>query len=134
MMNNQLIKHNTLAELLRFSVTGGLSSLVHFTVVVLLVEFGQLLPLTANVIAFLTAFSVSYFGHRHFTFARADKSFSTASLPRFFTIATMSFVMNESLFYYLLHGLNMYYPVALIIVLATVSAFTFTLSKFWAFR
>ena len=134
MIKKVIHKHkHLLSQMMRFSVVGLSSTVVHFTCVILLVEFEALKPLTANIIAFLVAFLVSFFGHRYWTFADTTRSFRH-TLPRFLSIAIMSFIINESLYWYLLHIQNMYYPVALIIVLAAVSVFTFTLSKLWAFR
>lgn len=125
---------NLAPQFMRFSVTGSLSTAVHFSAVAILVSFMHFLPITANVIAFLIAFVVSYVGHKNFTFALDDGKMHPAALPRFFCIATISFLLNELLYYYFLYTLHLNYLVALIIVLMAVSSFTFTLSKTWAFR
>ncbi|MDF1761168.1 MAG: GtrA family protein [Coxiellaceae bacterium] len=128
----QTHKH-LLSQVMRFAIVGMSSSVVHFSSVMLLVEFGDLRPLIANIFAFLIAFLVSFFGHWLWTFAGTTQNFRQ-SLPRFFTIATVSFGLNELFYWYLLHRVHMYYPVALIIVLCCVSVLTFTASKLWAFH
>ncbi len=128
----QTHKH-LLSQVMRFSIVGMSSTAVHYTSVVLLVAYGDVIPLIANVYAFLIALSVSFFGHSLWTFAGTTQSFKQ-SFPRFFTIAVISFALNETFYWYLLHRMHMYYPVALAIVLASVSVFTFTASKMWAFH
>jgi putative flippase GtrA len=133
-MRRTIHKHqHILSQLMRFAIVGISSSIVHFTTVICLVAPGWLPPLRANIIAFLIAFCVSFFGHRYWTFENTTRGFGD-SLPRFFSVAVLSFALNESFYWYLLHRLQMYYPVALIIVLTSVSALTFFLSKFWAFH
>lgn len=103
---------------------------VHWLVVRLLVPAG-FAPLLANVIGFGTAFNVSYFGHRNWTFA-SDAAHST-TFWRFFLVALSSFALNEAMYFVLLRW-GMDYQIALAIVLVTVAVLTFVLSKTWAFR
>lgn len=121
-------------QFMRFSVTGCLSTAVHFSLVAFLVSIMKFLPITANVIAFLIAFIVSYVGHKNFTFATQYQTVHQQALLRFFIIATISFILNETLYYYFLYALHLNYLLALIIVLSSVSCFTFTLSRTWAFK
>jgi putative flippase GtrA len=133
-MIQRLKRHkHMINQLMRFSVVGGSSSVVHFTCVLLLVHFVQYHPLHANIIAFLVGFLVSFFGHRYWTFKGTTRSF-LQSLPRFLLIASISFALNETFYWYLLTYVHMYYLEALVIVLAAVSVVTFTLSKLWAFH
>lgn len=118
-------------QLFCFGVIGTLAAMVHLSIVILLVEAGLLQPLVANIIAFICAFNISFFGHRHLTFRKSKNSFRTA-LPRFLLVASTSFVLNEGLFYFFLKVLP--YTVALVLVLILVSLITFILSKIWAFR
>ncbi|WP_159879028.1 GtrA family protein [Aquitalea denitrificans] len=119
-------------ELLWFGIIGVSAMLVHFLLVaVILVPFG-LPPLLANVVAFLLAFQVSYWGHRHKTFDAAHVPHRQA-LPRFFMVSCLSFALNEAMYFVLLHFTTLDYRLALLIVLASVAVFTFVLSKLWAF-
>lgn len=120
------------AQLLRFGTIGSFAALVHFSVVVTLVSLTLMHPLFANIIAFLIAFQVSYFGHKYWTFDDIAQKAKTAWL-KFFTVAVLSFLLNEFLFFILLTQTQLYYPIALLIVLMIVPPFTFILSKTWAF-
>ena len=116
-----------------FGIVGVSALIVHFVVVSCLLTPLGVPPLWANVAAFLIAFQVSYHGHRRLTFG-ATVVPHRQSLPRFFGVACLSFAVNESLYGVLLHHTGLDYRIALLIVLFTVAALTFVLSKLWAFR
>lgn len=119
-------------QLIHFGLIGISALCVHWTVVALLVPLG-LVPLLANIVAFVIAFQVSYWGHRRWTFAAYTLSHAQ-TLPRFMAVSGLSFVLNEFLYFLLLEYTALDYRVALFIVLATVAALTFLLSRQWAFR
>ena len=118
-------------ELFWFGVVGISAMLTHFLLVVLLVPLG-LKPLQANVIAYLLAFQVSYWGHRLKSFDAGHLP-HRQTLPRFFTVASLSFLLNEGMYFLLLHYTPLDYRVALLIVLFAVALITFVLSRSWAF-
>ena len=120
-------------QLLHFGGVGGLAAATHYLVVLLLVGVG-LHPLLANVFAFLTAFQVSYFGHRHLTFADSAAGLAhSQTLPRFFLVAVSSFLLNEVMFAALLKYTALPYQLSLGIVLVLVAGLTFVLSRVFAF-
>jgi len=121
-----------IGQLMRFGVVGVAAMLVHWLVVAALVPLGMP-PLLANVVAFAVAFQVSYWGHRHWTFTAADLR-HRRTLPRFVVVSCSSFVLNEFLYFLLLQYTTLDYRTALTIVLLTVAALTYILSRQWAFR
>jgi putative flippase GtrA len=84
------------------------------------------------VFGFLIAFNVSFWGHKRFTFE--NNSVGSATLPRFFLVASIAFLLNQVLFYCLLKWTLLPYSVALFIVLVTVAGLTFFFSKRWVFK
>ncbi|GAB3362269.1 MULTISPECIES: GtrA family protein [Giesbergeria] len=117
---------------LRFVLVGGAAASTHLLVVALLVQGLQWLPLTANVLAFLLAFWVSYGGHALLTFVQAGVAHRQA-LPRFFVVACAAFVVNEVLYFAALRWLPWHYLISLFLVLLAVAVGTFVSSKLWAF-
>ena len=120
-------------QLMRFGVIGVTAATVHFSIVVCLVETHTLTPLYANVIAFLIAFQISYWGHRSWTFAGTTTTHRVA-IPRLFAVGTSGLALNQSLFYFFLTFAQLPYPLALLAVLTITPLITFTLSKLWVFR
>lgn len=119
-------------QMIRFALIGIMAMLVHWYTVISLVPIG-FYPLVANILAFFVAFLVSYTGHSYWTFL-AFPPIHKYCLPRFFIVAAGSFIINEILYFLLLHYTELNYRMALIVVLGSVSILTFTFSKLWAFR
>lgn len=131
-MKNLLSTEAYSTQVVRFALVGCAAAGVHFCVVLLLVQFSSWQPLLANIIAFLVAFQVSYFGHRSWSFPDTALG-HTQSLPRFFLVASGSFVLNEGMYYLLLHYTALPYWLSLGIVLVLVAVITFFSSRLWAF-
>jgi putative flippase GtrA len=122
-----------LKQVMRFGIVGSCAAMVNLTIVIIIVQCGWLQPLYANVIAFFIAFNVSYFGHRYWTFNRTLTPHK-AAIPKLLLVSGSNFIANEGLFYFFLNVMKLPYPLALIIVLATLPIVTFTLGKLWIFR
>ena len=129
----RFVRFAFIQQLLRFGMIGITATLVNFLVVVLLVELVKLHPLSANVFAFMTAFSVSYLGHQYWTFHDYEVNHKKA-FRRFFTLSILSFAANEGLFFILLNTFHVYYTIALCLVLLVVPPVTFILNRCWVFR
>lgn len=119
-------------QLFRFGVVGISAASIHFVIVILLVQFKLLTPLTANIIGFLISFQASYWGHRIWTF-NDSMVLHRIALPKLFALQVLNFTMNETLFFVFLKE-NLPYPIALFLVLAILPIFTFTISKLWIFE
>ena len=118
-------------EVFWFGVVGSGAMITHFLLVLWLVPFGWQ-PLTANVIAYMVAFQVRYWGHRLESFDAGDLS-HRQRLRRFFLVASLGFALNEGLYFVLLRYSAMNYRAALLLVLLAVALLTFILSRNWAF-
>lgn len=106
--------------------------MVHYVVTLGLNAFASLRPGPANLVGFLCAFPVSYFGHRFLSFSATEVPHQRA-LPRLFAVSGMAFVGNQALLLTLLRLTSLPLYIALAIVLLVVSLSTFLLSKGWVF-
>ena len=122
-----------LPQLFQFVLVGGSAAATHLAVVGLLVSLLHMPPLSANVLAFLVAFIVSYNGHALLTFSES-KAHGWPVVARYFAVACLSFVANEALYYIALNWLHWHYFWSLAAVLVLVAVGTFVMSKFWAFK
>ncbi|MGI9276001.1 MAG: GtrA family protein [Endozoicomonas sp.] len=121
-------------QLIKFVIVGGLAASVHLGCLWLLVEQLSLPPIGANVLAFITAFTVSYTGQSLWTFDHKKHGHGSAIL-RFLAVQLLcSFALNQGLYTLLLTYTALNYMLASFIVLITVPLATFTLSKYWAFK
>ena len=119
-------------QLARFTTTGAAAALTHYSIVMLLFKRNIALQY-ANLIAFLLAYWVSYFGHRIFTF-KAQHISHRQTLPKFTLVAGLGFLFNES--FLLLSNLYFSIPISTLVCLAIVltSIVTFLLNRFFAFH
>ncbi|MGE8552014.1 MAG: GtrA family protein [Acinetobacter calcoaceticus] len=119
-------------QLARFTTTGAAAALTHYSIVMLLFKRNIALQY-ANLIAFLLAYWVSYFGHRIFTF-KAQHIAHRQTLPKFTLVAGLGFLFNES--FLLLSNLYFSAPVSTLVCVAIVltSIVTFLLNRFFAFQ
>ena len=128
------LKNKLLLQIMRFGIFGGSAAAVNFSIVVALVESGLIQqPLYANMVAFVFAFQVSYFGHRYWTFSETIAEHRVA-MPKLLLVSITNFFANEGLFYFFLNTFQLPYPLALLLVLAILPVVTFTFSKLWIFR
>ena len=128
-----MINQKLFFQIGRFGFVGAMAAIVHFSIVVAIVEWGHIHPLVANVFAYLIAFNVSYFGHRFITFTKATAPHGTA-ITKLFLMGTVNLIINQGLFALFLEKLHMNYMIALAIAIGLVSIMSFILSKFWVFK
>ncbi len=116
-------------ELLRFVVVGGLATLTDLAVTALL-YYGAGLE-SENLIstlAFLTAFFVSYFGHRSFTFK------SQGSALKYFALAAAMQALRNLIILFLVQVLALRGLPPMIIAMVLVTGITYVCSKYLVFK
>jgi putative flippase GtrA len=122
---------DTMRQLMRFGIIGVLAALTHYAIVMILTNTG-IQPAWANLIAFVIAFWVSYFGHRYFSFAAREVSHQQ-TLPRFIIVAVFGFILNETLLLLMLHFTSVTIAIGLPFIILLTAIFTFVLSRQFAF-
>ncbi|HXD38942.1 MAG TPA: GtrA family protein [Ramlibacter sp.] len=122
----------TAIRLACFIAVGCAAAVTHLGVVVLLVSRLGQLPLVANVIGWLVAFTVSFAGHWLLTF-RSQQAPLWRSAGRFFAVSAAGFATNEFAYALLLQWSSWRYDVVLALVLVGVAVMTYLLSSRWAF-
>ncbi|MDP3677828.1 MAG: GtrA family protein [Methylotenera sp.] len=116
-----------------FTVIGIIAAAVHYVIAVGL-EWSHLLPPTqANIIGFLTAFPVSYFGHRKLSFSSHSATHKQA-FPRFLAVAVTGFIANQSLVIGALRFTQLPFWLVLGFVMVVIAISTYLLSRYWAFK
>jgi len=120
-------------QVTRFGIVGLCATAVHFSAVIFLVEMTTSKPLIANIVGFLIAFQISYWGHRTWTFSDTT-ALHRVALPKLFLVGTAGLVANESLFYVFMTVLHLPYQLALFFVLSILPLVNFTLGKIWIFK
>lgn len=123
--------HRVSKQFFTYVVIGLISAAIHLSVVVLLVQDLGWAPLRANVVGFLTAVQMSYWGNRCFTFRETVVRHHVA-FARLLLLQATLFVTNECLFSLLLMW-HIPYIAALVMVLAVLPLVAFVSLKRWVF-
>lgn len=116
----------------RFGMVGAAATAVHITVVWLLVGTGWFPVLAANLVAFLTAFGISFTGNYCWTFSRPGCP--RRALARFFLISGSAFTANTVVLAALLRTGWLAPQVAAVASAALIPVITFLASRLWVFR
>ena len=117
--------------LIRFAISGGLATLTHIAVFVLLVEWLLMRPLYASVPAFLAAVGVSYGMNYRWTFDAQGPH--QVMLPRFVLVALAGLGLNMLITWLVVDVGHYWYGYALAAIVVSVPLMTFSLSKWWVF-
>lgn len=120
-------------QLIKFGIVGVSTVIANFVTVIILVSLFKLHPLVANIVGFVVAFQVSFYGHHFWTFPRNGNKLRLA-MKKYFMVAIGSFFLNEALYALLLSKLQLHYIPALILVLVTIPPISFVFSKLWVFK
>ncbi len=130
-MTKQKNLAETIVQLMRFGVIGVLAAITHYCIAIFLTS-NDIAAGWANLVAFVIAFWVSYFGHRYFSFDVGDVSHQQ-TLPRFILVAVFGFILNESLLLLMLHFTKISIELGLPFIIIVTAVFTFILSRQFAF-
>lgn len=148
-MSKAAARNSASFQALWFLAVGASAALVHFLVLISIVNFTNISPSWANVGAFLVAFGVSFLGHFYFTFKQFnypdkgckqsnDQKNTTHYLPalaKWFGSSMLGFLANQSLFVLGMSYFGQHYYILIwLIVTGIITIMTFALGKFWAFK
>lgn len=118
-------------QILRFSLVGGVATVIHLLVGITLIHAGWA-PLIANAAAFSIAFLVSFAGHFGYSFSSDDNSLPRSFL-RFMGVALAGFIANEIILAGLLTRHILSPSATLIVSTGLVALGSFILCRQWAF-
>jgi len=126
----------TLKQVAKFGTVGLFATATHAGVYALCAGLFGIAPLLANLVAFVTAFAISFAGHLQWTF-KQEGSYSRMQVRkviRFLITALLGLALNSLFTWSINDLLNLHYLWALLPMVALTPAVTFVLSKLWAFR
>ncbi len=127
-----------LRQVAKFGVSGVAATIIHLSLVSLLVEVFESNPQVANVFAFSIAFFFSFFMNYYWTFKMAETKEARSALlkrcVRFFLVALVGLGVNIFWVYLctVVFAKEYYYSYPLIVMLTPVVTFSF--SKLFVFK
>ena len=121
---------------IRYGLTGAIATIIHYLVLLLLVESFAIQPWIATGIGAICGAVVSYIGNRQFTFVNQvlnNQISNSKALPRFFVIAALGAALNSLLILLMTDYYNLYYFAAQVIATIIVLMVTYHLNRHWTF-
>ena len=119
-------------QFLWYIVAGGIATVVHYAVLISLVEFARIDAAAASAIGTLCGAGVSYLLNRRMTFAQSRADHSQA-VPRFMAITLFGAFLNGALVWLGVHMLGWHYLAAQALATLLVMGLTFRLHRLWTF-
>ena len=128
-----MISAQKIRQIFMFGCVGGAASLTHYGVAVLAVERLGVSIYAANLVAYLSAVSISFIGHSLFTF-RAPMNM--ANLMRFVAMSVMVFACSQALLWAIARWLPGSYShrIEFAVLVALMPIVTYTISNVWVYK
>lgn len=116
----------------RFFFVGVVATGVHLGTVTILISRNHWHPISANLIAFMTAFCISFVGHHFWTFKASGDL--RASAGRFLVVSCTALIMNTGVLAVLMRASPLPHEISAGLAVGVVPVFTYILGRQWAFR
>ncbi|MEP1446582.1 MAG: GtrA family protein [Paraglaciecola sp.] len=132
-MNQVMIANRHIRVLLKFFSIGVIATLVHSGTFSLCIALQLMSAQWANLVAYLVALTVSYFGQRYWTFSSSEPNKQTNTLVRFIGVSLLGYCLNAFWVYTVTSLLSFSAYYALLGIGFLTPALTFVLLKYWVF-
>lgn len=129
-------RYPTLKQFIKFGLVGTVITILDFSIYLALTRsllFWQRHYLWANFVAFSVAATGSYFLNRIWTF-RNDHHNITAQYTKFFFVATMGLLINETVLFVSVHQFEWFDLAGKGLAVGFTMFWNFSLNKIWTFR
>lgn len=124
-------EHSPLFQLVRFCGVGLVAAVIHYGLVIVLVEALAVPAVPAALLGFVAGGIASYLLNRRFTFA-SERPHGAAA-PRFALVAGGGFIITGAAMHVLVVRLGAHYLAAQVATTLVVMVWTFSLNRLWTF-
>ena len=121
-----------LYQIIRFGGIGGLVTIVHVFIALMVRSAFDFSPFQANFVGFFCAVLLSYIGHARFTFGASETPFP--QFLRFLFVALFGLAVSTGTVWLIDIQLGLSFSFAMISVGVLVPAATFVALRFWVFN
>lgn len=118
-------------RLARFGAVGAIATAIYYGLGLVL-NLNDWHPQVANVVAYCCANLFSFLGHFHFTFKVSGKAASR--MVKFALLGVLGYVISTAITAVSFEMLDLPAWIALALVVVSVTAVTWTASRFWIFK
>jgi len=131
-LSNLLTNQQVFSQFIRFAGVGVVGTVVHYSVLIISVQFLRVPPVPASVMGFVLGGIVNYYLNYRITFRSNKKHYETFS--KFFSIAFVGLLFNTVLMALFAEILNWHYLISQIMTTGLVLLWNFAGNKLWTFR
>ncbi len=128
---SKFVSYSESRRIFCFFVVGGMAALLHVGIAVGLVEYWDFGILLANLIGFLVAVNISFWGHYKWTFQSSTCIKNTYT--RFFKIATLAFMISNVLLIFFVEANLVSDSAAIVVANLIIPISSFVINKTWTF-
>ena len=130
---NALIKRRGIRQFVKFGLVGASSTIIDWSIYLLLTRFGHLFYLMAKILSFSVAVFNSYTWNRRWTFRSNDPQ-KLRQFIKFLVISLIGLVLNTAIMFSVVDYLKLSDLYGLVIATAIVTLWNFTANKFYTFK
>jgi len=120
-----------LSQFLRFAAVGAVATVVHYAILIALVQFAHVNPVLSTACGFSVAAVLSYVLNRHFTFSH--RPVFAHGLAMFFVVGAVGLALNAGIVA-LLTGQGIYYLFSQFAATGLVLIWNYSAARFVVFR
>ena len=120
------------SQIIRFLISGGISTTTHFIILATLIEIFQLPKIPANIIANCFSAQISYWFHKKFTFQYKGTKRNRTLFSLFLITIGLGFLVNQLVFAAMIMVTHYIYAFLIAGILTAIT--TFTTNKLIVFK
>ena len=128
-----LARFSRYLPILKYLVSGAIAAAVNIAALTILVQFGHLHYVVAEVIAFILSFFANFFLQRSWTFDHGKEPGMRQQMFWYLILALVNLVGNISLLYFFVHNLHIWYPIAEAVAIALLAVISYFVCKYFIF-
>ena len=121
-----------LTQFAKFMAVGAVGTVVHYTILILLVEKLSVSAVLGSSVGAIAGAFVNYFLNYYFTF-RSSRRHAKA-IVQFYIVAGSGFLLNALSMWIMVNVLDIYYLLAQLVTTGIVLLLNFWLNRTWTFR
>jgi putative flippase GtrA len=120
-------------KVITYGVIGVFGTSIHFSTLVLMVEFFGIDPIISSITGFVLTVIISFFLNKNYTF-NAHSENRIYLFIKYFVVSLCGLFLNSFTMYFTIKILSLHYLIGQVIVVVFVPIINFSLNYFWTFR
>ncbi|MCD9024484.1 GtrA family protein [Cohnella silvisoli] len=121
------------SSFIRYGMVGGLGTLLHFGILILLVESIKMTAVVSSVIGFIIVLAVSYYLNRYWTFSTRIMESHWRNFMKYCVVSLFGLLLNTAIMYVTVELWHIRYLIGQAIVILVVPASNYLLNRSWTF-